>query len=68
MCWPERSGRARMEVTMMIDQLQAIVAALQMRHRMDIEATREGETLPKQDQVDQEDIEATRKGETLPKR
>ena len=52
----------------MIDQLQAIVAALQMRHRMDIEAAREGETLPKQDQVDQEDIEATRKGETLPKR
>jgi hypothetical protein len=45
-----------MEVTMIIDQLQAIVAALQMRHRMDIEATREGETLPKQDQVDQEDI------------
>ena len=40
--WPERSGRARMEVTMMIDQLQTIVARLQKRHRMDIEATREG--------------------------
>ena len=38
---------------MMINQLQTIVATLQMRHRMDIEATREGETLPKLDQVDQ---------------
>ena len=28
---------------MTIDQLQTIVATLQMRHRMDIEATREGE-------------------------
>ena len=34
---------------------------------MDIEATREGETLPKLDQVDQVDIEATREGEILPK-
>ena len=66
--WPERSKRARMEVTMTSDQLQAIVAALQMRHRMDIEATKEGETLHKQDQVDQVNIEATREGETLPKR
>ena len=41
--WPERRGRAKMEVTMMIDQLQMIVATLQTRHRMDIEATREGE-------------------------
>ena len=41
--WPERSGRAKMEVTMTIDQLQMIVATLQTRHRMDIEATREGE-------------------------
>ena len=29
--------------------------------------TREGETLPKLDQVDQLDIEATREGETVPK-
>ena len=28
---------------MTIDQLQMLVATLQMRHRMDIEATREGE-------------------------
>ena len=41
--WPERRGRAKMEVTMMIDQLQMIVATLQTRHRMDTEATREGE-------------------------
>ena len=41
--WPERSRRAKMEVTMTIDQLQTIVATLQMRLRMDIEATREGE-------------------------
>ena len=44
--WPERSGRARMEVTMTSDQLQAIVAALQMRRRKDIEATRRGRTYP----------------------
>ena len=54
-------------MTMTIDQLEAIVAALRMRHRMDIKAIREGENLPKLDQVDQEDIEATRKGETVPK-
>ena len=65
--WPERSGRAKMEVTMTIDQLQMLVAALQMRHRMDIEATREGENVPKLDQVDQVDIEATREGEAVPK-
>ena len=65
--WPERSGRARKEVTMTIDQLQMLVVALHKRHRMDIEATREGETVPKLDQVDQVDIEATREGETLPK-
>ena len=41
--WPGRSGRAKMEVTMTIDQLQTIVATLQTRHRMDIEAIREGE-------------------------
>ena len=62
--WPERSGRARMEVTVAIDQLQAI---LQRRHEMDIEATREGENLPKLDQVDQADIEETREGEAVPK-
>ena len=33
----------------------------------DIEATREGETLPNLDQVDQGDIEATSEGVTLPK-
>ena len=54
-----------MEVTMTSDQLQAIVAALQRRRRMDIEATREGESIPKLDQVDQVDIEATREGEAL---
>ena len=58
--WPERSGRAKMEVTMMIDQLQMIVATLQTRHRMDIEATREGETRPGLDQVDWGDIEEDR--------
>ena len=52
---------------MTIDHLQTIVAVMQMRHRMDIEATREGETVPKLDQVDQVDIEATREGEALPK-
>ena len=50
--WPERSGRAWKEVTMTIDQLEATVAALQTRHRMDIEATREGENPPELDQVD----------------
>ena len=65
--WPERSRRARMEVTMTNDQLQAVVAALQMRHRMDMEAIREGENVPKLDQVDQVDMEATRQGEALPK-
>ena len=65
--WPERSGRARKEVTMTIDQLEAIVAALQMRHRRGIEATREGETTPELDQEDRGDIEATREGEYVPK-
>ena len=37
---------------MTIDQLEATVAALQTRHRMDIEATREGENPPELDQVD----------------
>ena len=41
--WSERSGKAKMEVMMTIDQLQTIVATLQMRLKMDIEATREGE-------------------------
>ena len=62
--WPERSRSARKEVTMTSDQLQATVTALQMRHRMDIDATREGESVPKLDQVD---IEATREREALPK-
>ena len=60
--WPEYSGRAMTEVTMTIDQLQMLVVALHKRHRMDIEATREGETVPKLDQVDQVDIGATREG------
>ena len=63
--WPKSSGRARPEVTMTSDQVQAIVAAVQMRQRMDIEATRKGGNVPKLDQVDQKDIVATREGETL---
>ena len=51
---------------MTIDQLEATVAALQTRHRMDIEATREGENPPELDQVDRGDIEATREEETTP--
>ena len=61
--WPERSGRARMEVTVTIDQLQAI---LQRRHEMDIEATREGEDTSELDLVDRGDIEVTREGENTP--
>ena len=41
--WPGRSGSGKMEVMMTVDQLQTVVATLQRRHRMDIEATREGE-------------------------
>ena len=52
---------------MTIDQLQMLIAALGTRHWRDIEATREGEKVPKLDQVDQVDNEATREGEALPK-
>ena len=34
--------------------------------QVDIEATREGEAVPKLDQGDKVDIEATREGEALP--
>ena len=34
----------------------------------DIEATREGETVPKLDQVDQKDIEASREGTPPPQK
>ena len=37
---------------MTIDQLQMLLAALRTRHLRDIEATREGENVPKLDQVD----------------
>ena len=43
---------------------QILSVCLQMRHRMDMEAIREGENVPKLDQVD---MEATRQGEALPK-
>ena len=65
--WPEYSGRAMTRVEMSIDQLQMLIAALRTRHWRDIETTRDGENVPKLDQVDQGDIEATREGEALPK-
>ena len=64
--WPEYSGRAMTRVEMTIDQLQMLLAALRTRHWRDIEATREGEKVPKLDQVDQVDNEASREGGPYP--
>ena len=57
--WPENKGRGITEVTMTIKQLQTIVEALQ-----GIKVTREGQTVPKRDQVDNK---VTKEGRKVPK-
>ena len=54
--WPENKGRGITEVTMTIKQLQTIVEALQ-----GIKVTREGQTVPKRDQVDNKVTKERRK-------
>ena len=60
--WPGNEGRDITEVTMTINELQTIVAALQ-----DIAATREGKNAPKRGQGDQVDIKTTKEEEPVPK-